>query len=199
MSRELELTPFLLRDGGVSNSDQFIFDAFFRVNPRLKELIDTRQMKNPLKILKLYMNPEPDVVMRYNTVAELETDGCDLTDGMGNPVKIFFSYGRWNAAEMEFKETETTGVPDVPLIVSSNTKEGVNATFFGLLDDVILLEDEVVGFEGVKKWRGVINRENRAAIFTRFRGIQKVQFGDFIIYAKAYDPDRGFEDSDFVE
>ena len=105
MSRELELTPFLLRDGGVSNTDQFIFDAFFRVNPRLKETIDRRGMKNPLKILKLYMNPEPDTVMRYNTVAELETDGCDLTDGMGNPVKIFFSYGRWNAAELEFKET----------------------------------------------------------------------------------------------
>jgi len=199
MSRELELTPFLLRDGGVSNTDQFIFDAFFRVNPRLKETIDRRGMKNPLKILKLYMNPEPDTVMRYNTVAELETDGCDLTDGIGNPVKIFFSYGRWNAAELEFKETETTGVPDVPLIVSENTKEGINATFFGLLDDVILLEDEVTGFEGVKKWRGVVNRENRAAIFTRFRGTQKVQFGDFIIYAKAYNPDRGFEDSDFVE
>ena len=43
-----------------------------------------------------------DTVMRYNTVAELETDGCDLTDGMGNPVKIFFSYGRWNAAELEW-------------------------------------------------------------------------------------------------
>lgn len=199
MSRELELTPFLLRDGGVSNTDQFIFDAFFRVNPRLKETIDRRGMKNPLKILKLYMNPEPDTVMRYNTVAELETDGCDLTDGMGNPVKIFFSYGRWNAAELEFKETETTGVPDVPLIVSENTKEGINETFFCLLDDVILLEDEVTGFEGVKKWRGVVNRENRAAIFTRFRGTQKVQFGDFIIYAKAYNPDRGFEDSDFVE
>lgn len=199
-NKELETKPFLLRDGEVRNSDEFLLKIFKRINPRLREKIEELSITGDIfKIIRIYKNKHPDEILRYNTIAEITTDGCYFSNQDGDKATLMMSYGRWDASLMEFKETKTVGVPDVPLVVESNTKEGVNKSFYNLLDDVILVKDTVDGFPGVKLWKGIVKRDNRACIYTRWKKQERIYYEDFEIYAKAYTPDRGFEASDFVE
>lgn len=197
-NRDNELLPFYVPDGEVTNSTDFVIKAFLRVNPRLAEYLAENEIQNALTVKSVHKNDPIDIDFRYNTMAHITTDGCDFVDEHGLPALIHFSYGRWDASLMAFKETNTVGVPDVPLIVETNDKAGVMATFYNLLDDVVLVED-VAGFEGVKLWRGILKRDNPACIYTRWVNGKRIYYGEFDIYAKAYNPERGFEKSDFVE
>lgn len=199
MSRELELSPWLLRSGRVSNTDNWVLDAFASVNPRLeKELHNNNvNLRDACAVTRVYPNPSQTNSFKYNTIAEIQTDGCHLVNEDGDPVSIMFSYGRVDLALLEFSQTETVGVPDAPLIVRENTEAGIKAVYYNLIDSVEFIED-VGGQEGVKKWKVAIKPDNRAAIFTRWeKGIRKY-YNEFIVYAKKYEESDNFNSSDYL-
>lgn len=197
MSRELELKPWLLRSGKVANSDGWILDLFVSVNPRLKEELTNNNVdiKDICAVTKVYTNPSQTNSFKYNTIAEIETDGCHLVGEDGGPVTILFSYGRVDLALLEFSKTETVGVPDVPFIVRENTGAGIKAAYYNLIDEVKFIED-VATHEGVKKWKVTIKPDNRAAIFTRWNKKQRIYYNEFIVYARQYKETDNFKQSD---
>lgn len=199
MSRELELKPWLLRSGKVLNTDGWVLDLFASINPRLeKELKDNNvDIKDACAVTKVYTNPSQTNAFKYNTIAEIVTDGCHLMNRDGGPVTILFSYGRVDLALLEFSQTETVGVPDVPFIVRENTEAGIKAAYFNLVDNVEFIED-VAGQEGVKKWKVTIKPDNRAAIFTRWEQNVRRYYNEFIVYARQYKESDNFNSSEHL-
>lgn len=199
MSRDLELKPWLLRSGKISNTDSWVLEAFLAVNPRLeKELKDNNvNIGDACAVTKVYANPSQTNTFKYNTIAEIETDGCHIVDKEGGPLSILFSYGRVDLALLEFSQTETVGVPDVPFIVKENTEAGIKAAYFNLVDKVEFIED-VAGQEGVKKWRVTIKPDNRAAIFTRWEKKVRRYYNEFIVYARQYKGNEDFNSSEVL-
>lgn len=199
MSRELELKPWLLRSGKISNTDGWVLEAFTAVNPRLeKELKDNNvDIKDVCAVTKVYTNPSQTNSFKYNTIAEIETDGCHIVNKEGGPLSILFSYGRVDLALLEFSQTETVGVPDVPFIVRENTEAGIKAAYYNLVDNVEFLED-VAGQEGVKKWKVTIRPDNRAAIFTRWEKKVRRYYNEFIVYARQYKETDNFNSSEHL-
>lgn len=199
MSRELELKPWLLRSGKISNTDGWVLEAFAAVNPRLeKELKDNNvDIKDVCAVTKVYTNPSQTNSFKYNTIAEIETDGCHIVNKEGGPLSILFSYGRVDLALLEFSQTETVGVPDVPFIVRENTEAGIKAAYYNLVDNVEFLED-VAGQEGVKKWKVTIRPDNRAAIFTRWEKKVRRYYNEFIVYARQYKETDNFNSSEHL-
>jgi hypothetical protein len=199
MSRELELKPWLLRSGKISNTDGWVLEAFASVNPRLeKELRDNNvDIKDVCAVTKVYTNPSQTNSFKYNTIAEIETDGCHIVNKEGGPLSILFSYGRVDLALLEFSQTETVGVPDVPFIVRENTEAGIKAAYYNLVDSVEFLED-VAGQEGVKKWKVTIRPDNRAAIFTRWEKKVRRYYNEFIVYARQYKETDNFNSSEHL-
>lgn len=199
MSRELELKPWLIRSGKVLNSDGWVLDLFASVNPRLeKELKDNNvDIKDACAVTKVYTNPSQTNSFKYNTIAEIVTDGCHLVNKDGDPLTILFSYGRVDLALLEFSQTETVGVPDVPFIVKENTEAGIKAAYFNLVDSVEFIED-VSGQEGVKKWKVTIKPDNRAAIFTRWEQNVRRYYNEFIVYARQYKESDNFNSSEHL-
>nr|DAD60297.1 MAG TPA: hypothetical protein [Bacteriophage sp.] len=199
MSRELELKPWLLRSGKISNTDGWVLEAFASVNPRLeKELRDNNvDIKDVCAVTKVYTNPSQTNSFKYNTIAEIETDGCHILNKEGGPLSILFSYGRVDLALLEFSQTETVGVPDVPFIVRENTEAGIKAAYYNLVDSVEFLED-VAGQEGVKKWKVTIRPDNRAAIFTRWEKKVRRYYNEFIVYARQYKETDNFNSSEHL-
>ena len=189
-------TPVVLRTSPVDDPEKFILDFFLEVNPRIHALIAGHDNKYKPRLLIIRRNISPNNVLRYNTIIEVHPDGCLFHDG--NNEYILFSYGRWDISRMAFKETGTIGVPDVPLQVERNTPEGVKAAFYNLIDDLIFVQDHPQ-YEGVKEWRGIVNDDNLAAIYTTWVGDERVYHNEFVIFSKAYKPEGSFEDSDFVE
>lgn len=199
MSRELELKPWLLRSGKVLNTDGWVLDLFASINPRLeKELKDNNvDIKDACAVTKVYTNPSQTNAFKYNTIAEIVTDGCHLMNRDGGPVTILLSYGRVDLALLEFSQTETVGVPDVPFIVRENTEAGIKAAYFNLVDNVEFIED-VAGQEGVKKWKVTIKPDNRAAIFTRWEQNVRRYYNEFIVYARQYKESDNFNSSEHL-
>lgn len=199
MSRELELKPWLIRSGKVLNSDGWVLDLFASVNPRLeKELKDNNvDIKDACAVTKVYTNPSQTNSFKYNTIAEIVTDGCHLVNKDGDPLTILFSYGRVDLALLEFSQTETVGVPDVPFIVKENTEAGIKAAYFNLVDSVEFIED-VSGQEGVKKWKVTIKPDNKAAIFTRWEKNVRRYYNEFIVYARQYKESDNFNSSEHL-
>lgn len=199
MSRELELKPWLIRSGKVSKSDGWVLDLFASVNPRLeKELKDNNiDIKDACAVTKVYANPSQTNSFKYNTIAEIVTDGCHLVNKDGEPLTILFSYGRVDLALLEFSQTETVGVPDVPFIVKENTEAGIKAAYFNLVDKVEFIED-VSGQEGVKKWKVTIKPDNRAAIFTRWEKNVRRYYNEFIVYSRQYKESDNFNSSEHL-
>lgn len=199
MSRELELKPWLIRSGKVSKSDGWVLDLFASVNPRLeKELKDNNiDIKDACAVTKVYANPSQTNSFKYNTIAEIVTDGCHLVNKDGEPLTILFSYGRVDLALLEFSQTETVGVPDVPFIVKENTEAGIKAAYFNLVDNVEFIED-VSGQEGVKKWKVTIKPDNRAAIFTRWEKNVRRYYNEFIVYSRQYKESDNFNSSEHL-
>lgn len=199
MSRELELKPWLIRSGKVLNSDGWVLDLFASVNPRLeKELKDNNvDIKDACAVTKVYTNPSQTNLFKYNTIAEIVTDGCHLVNKDGDPLTILFSYGRVDLALLEFSQTETVGVPDVPFIVKENTEAGIKAAYFNLVDSVEFIED-VSGQEGVKKWKVTIKPDNKAAIFTRWEKNVRRYYNEFIVYARQYKESDNFNSSEHL-
>lgn len=199
MSRELELKPWLIRSGKVSKLDGWVLDLFASVNPRLeKELKDNNiDIKDACAVTKVYANPSQTNSFKYNTIAEIVTDGCHLVNKDGEPLTILFSYGRVDLALLEFSQTETVGVPDVPFIVKENTEAGIKAAYFNLVDNVEFIED-VSGQEGVKKWKVTIKPDNRAAIFTRWEKNVRRYYNEFIVYARQYKESDNFNSSEHL-
>lgn len=199
MSRELELKPWLLRSGKVLNTDGWVLDLFASINPRLeKELKDNNvDIKDACAVTKVYTNPSQTNAFKYNTIAEIVTDGCHLMNRDGGPVTILFSYGRVDLALLEFSQTETVGVPDVPFIVRENTEAGIKAAYFNLVDNVEFIED-LAGQEGVKKWKVTIKPDNRAAIFTRWEQNVRRYYNEFIVYARQYKESDNFNSSEHL-
>ena len=199
MSRELELKPWLIRSGKVLNSDGWVLDLFASVNPRLeKELKDNNvDIKDACAVTKVYTNPSQTNSFKYNTIAEIVTDGCHLVNKDGDPLTILFSYGRVDLALLEFSQTETVGVPDVPFIVKENTESGIKAAYFNLVDSVEFIED-VSGQEGVKKWKVTIKPDNKAAIFTRWEKNVRRYYNEFIVYARQYKESDNFNSSEHL-
>lgn len=199
MSRELELKPWLIRSGKVLNSDGWVLDLFASINPRLeKELKDNNiNIKDVCAVTKVYTNPSQTNSFKYNTIAEIVTDGCHLVNKDGEPLTILFSYGRVDLALLEFSQTETVGVPDVPFIVKENTEAGIKAAYFNLVDKVEFIED-VSGQEGVKKWKVTIKSDNRAAIFTRWEKNVRRYYNEFIVYSRQYKESDNFNSSEHL-
>lgn len=199
MSRELELKPWLIRSGKVLNSDGWVLDLFASINPRLeKELKDNNiNIKDVCAVTKVYTNPSQTNSFKYNTIAEIVTDGCHLVNKDGEPLTILFSYGRVDLALLEFSQTETVGVPDVPFIVKENTEAGIKAAYFNLVDKVEFIED-VSGQEGVKKWKVTIKPDNRAAIFTRWEKNVRRYYNEFIVYSRQYKESDNFNSSEHL-
>lgn len=199
MSRELELKPWLIRSGKVLNLDGWVLDLFASVNPRLeKELKDNNiNIKDACVVTKVYTNPSQTNSFKYNTIAEIVTDGCHLVNKDGEPLTILFSYGRVDLALLEFSQTETVGVPDVPFIVKENTEAGIKAAYFNLVDKVEFIED-VSGQEGVKKWKVTIKPDNRAAIFTRWEKNVRRYYNEFIVYSRQYKESDNFNSSEHL-
>lgn len=199
MSRELELKPWLIRSGKVLKTDGWVLDLFASINPRLeKELKDNNiNIKDVCAVTKVYTNPSQTNLFKYNTIAEIVTDGCHLVNKDGEPLTILFSYGRVDLALLEFSQTETVGVPDVPFIVKENTEVGIKAAYFNLVDNVEFIED-VSGQEGVKKWKVTIKPDNRAAIFTRWEKNVRRYYNEFIVYARQYKESDNFNSSEHL-
>lgn len=194
-----ELDPIFTRNIASQDKSGLLLDIFYKTNPRVKEIVDQYGAKYAPTIKRIYPNPRPNIKLKYNTIMEIVPDGCLFVGPKGYDDFVYlYSYGRWDASVLSFKETNTVGVQDVPLIVETNTKEGVIAAFYNLIDDAIFVED-VEDFEGVKKWKGIVEEDNELCIYTRFENGRRIHQREFTIYAKAYNPDRGFQDSDFVE
>ena len=199
MSKELELKPWLLKSGKISNSDKWVLDVFLGVNPKLEQELRNNNLdiKDVCSVTKIYKNPLQTNKFKYNTIAEIETDGCHLVDKEGGPLTIIFAYGRVDLALLEFSQTETVGVPDVPFIVKDNTAEGIRAAYYNLVDGVEFLGD-AAEYEGVKKWKVKISEDNRAAIFTRWEKKVRKYYNEFVVFAKQYEGNSNFNNSDYL-
>lgn len=185
MSEELELKPWLLKSGKISDSDDWVLEAFLAVNPRLEKELKNNNLDigDVCTVVRVYQNPSQTNCFKYNTIAEIQTDGCHLSNKDSGPVLILFSYGRVDLAFPGFSSTETVGTPDIPFLVKENTEAGIKAAYFNLVNDVKFLED-VAGKEGVKKWKVILNPDNRAAIFTKWVNKTRKYYNEFIVYTK---------------
>lgn len=189
-------TALILRTNEIDHPEKVILDFFYEINPRvLKLFINEGIDRYSLEVRNVKPNPSPNNVMRYNSVVEIHSDGC-LFSADSKPIK--FSYGRWDMGRMMFKETGTIGVPDVPFQVETNDEEGVKKAFYGLVDNLIFVQNHPQ-YPDVKEWRAKTNKMNLIAIFTKWVGEQRVYMDEFTIFSKAYNPKGSFEDSDFVE
>lgn len=186
----------IVNEVGNIDPEKFIIKLFLEVNPRIKEINDRIDGGLNLKISNVRKNPNQNEKYKYNTLIDITGDGCHISDS--DLSKVTFSYGRWDIARMAFKETGTIGVPDVPLQVISNTKEGIIDAFYGLIDNVVFVSDHPE-YEGVKEWRGFVEDDNLTSIYTQWVERERIYSNEFVIFAKEYNPDSAFEDSDFVE